>query len=187
MDYNVKVKKVECMYSMVLRVHYYCIICSVFYRQPPLLVLNFLCLDKPIIVVFASEQNKEIVTIGDTVKIICKGVAFPPADYTLFHNETRLTDVVDGVKTISSASRNDAGKYVCVARNSLGNVLKSFFLSVNDVLQKPTTILTSTNIKGTYIFLVRFVVYILLVNFQLRLRVYSTNIYCFQFLNILSK
>ena len=116
-----------------------------------------------------------------------QGVAFPPADYILFHNETRLTDVVDGVKTISSASRNDAGKYVCVARNSLGNVSDIIFLSVNDVLQKPTTILTSTNIKGTYIFLVRFVVYILLVNFRLRLRVYSTNIYCFQFLNILSK
>ena len=115
-------------------------------------VLHFLCLDKPIIVLFASKQNKEIATIGDTVKIICKGVAFPPADYTLFHNETRLTGVVDGVKTISSACRNDAGKYVCVARNSLGNVSKSFFLSVNDVLQKPTTILTSTlkeiNTKG---------------------------------------
>ena len=78
-------------------------------------------------------------------------MAFPPADYTLFYNETQLTDVVDGAKTISSASRNDAGKYVCVARNSLGNVSKSFFLSVNDVLQKPTTILTSTNIKGIYI------------------------------------
>ena len=130
---------------MVLRVHYYCIICSVFiYNFRFSFVLHFVCLDKPIIVVFVSEQNKEIATIGDTMKIICKGVAFPPADYTLFHNETQLTDVVDGVKTISSASRNDAGKYVCVARNSLGNVSKSFFLSVNDVLQKPTTILTST-------------------------------------------
>ena len=63
----------------------------------------------------------------------------------------RDSDVVDGVKTISSSSRNDARKYVCVAINSLGNVSKSFFLSVNDVLQKPTTILTSTNTKGTYI------------------------------------
>ena len=116
-------------------------------------------------------QNKKIATIGDTVKIICKGVAFPPVDYTLFHNETRLTGVVDGVKTISSASRNDAGKYVCVARNSLGNMSKSFFLSVNDVLQKLTTISTSTNIKGTYIFLVRFLVYIVLVTFRLRLKV----------------
>ena len=135
-------------------------------------------------------QNKEIATIGDTVKIICKGVAFPPANYTLFHNETQLTDVVDGVKTISSASRNDAGKYVCVARNSLGNVSKSFFMSVNDVLQKPTTILTSTNTKGIYIsrtvsriYISRTRVYIFLVKFRLRLRVIQPIYTVFNYYN----
>ena len=43
----------------------------------------------------------------------------------------KLTDVVNGVKTIQSANLSDDGRYECVANNSIGNVSASFNLTVN--------------------------------------------------------
>ena len=43
----------------------------------------------------------------------------------------KLTDVVDGVKTIQSANLNNDGRYECLAKNSIGNVSGSFNFTVN--------------------------------------------------------
>ena len=48
--------------------------------------------------------------------------------YVIMHD---CSYVVDGVKTIQSANLSDDGRYVCVAKNSVGNVSASFNLTVN--------------------------------------------------------
>ena len=57
--------------------------------------------------------------------------AFPAPNYMIFHNGMKLTDVVDGVKTIQSTNLNNDGRYECLAKNSIGNVSASFNLTVN--------------------------------------------------------
>ena len=57
--------------------------------------------------------------------------AFPAPNYTIFHNGMKLTDVLDGVKTIQSTNLNNDGRYECLAKNSIGNVSASFNLTVN--------------------------------------------------------
>ena len=64
----------------------------------------------------------------------CKAEAFPPLNYTIFHNGIRLTDVVNGVKTIKLVDYNDGGRYECMAINTLGNVSASFNLIVQGKL-----------------------------------------------------
>ena len=66
--------------------------------------------------------------------ITCKAEAFPPLNYTIYHNGVRLTDVVDGVKNIKSVDHNDGGRCECMAINSLGNVYASFNLIVQGKL-----------------------------------------------------
>ena len=48
----------------------------------------------------------------------------------IFHIGTKLTGVVNGVKTILSVNFTDAGRYECVVNNSLGNKSASFNLTV---------------------------------------------------------
>ena len=74
--------------------------------------------------------------------ITCKAEAFPPLNYTFFHNGVQLTDVVNGVKTIKSVDYNDGGQYECMAINSLGNVYASFNLIVQGkLILKPIIVL----------------------------------------------
>ena len=63
--------------------------------------------------------------------ITCVADAFPAPDYVIFHNGMKLTDVVNGVKTIQSAKLNNDGRYECLAKNSIGNVFASFNFTVN--------------------------------------------------------
>ena len=88
----------------------------------------FLCLDKPKIYSFESDQENNIVTVGETVKIICKADGFPAPNYTISHDGINLTD--NGVKTIMSVNIDDGGQYECVAKNNLGQFSLSFNLTV---------------------------------------------------------
>ena len=100
------------------------------------------CLDKPKIVSFKSDQENNTVLVGGNVTISCKAQAFPPQNYTIYHNGVRLTDVVNGVKTINSVDHNDGGRYECMAINSLGNVYASFNLIVQGkLILKPIIVL----------------------------------------------
>ena len=63
--------------------------------------------------------------------ITCVADAFPAPNYMIFHNGMKLTNVVNGVKTIQSANLSDDGRYECVANNSIGNVPATFNLTVN--------------------------------------------------------
>ena len=63
--------------------------------------------------------------------ITCVADAFPAPNYMIFHNGMKLTDVVNGVKTIQSANLSHDGRYECVANNSIGNVAATFNLTVN--------------------------------------------------------
>ena len=87
-----------------------------------------LCLDEPKIFSFKSDQENNIVTVGKTVKIICKVEGFPAPNYTIFHNGIKLTD--NGVKTIEEVNIHDGGRYECVAKNNLGHFSASFNLTV---------------------------------------------------------
>ena len=88
----------------------------------------FLCLDKPKIYSFKSDQETNIVTVGETVKIICKADGFPAPNYTISHDGINLTD--NGVKTVTSVNIVDGGRYECVAKNNLGQFSASFNLTV---------------------------------------------------------
>ena len=90
-----------------------------------------MCLDKPKIASFISDQKNNISPVGKTVTITCVADAFPAPNYIIFHNGMELTDVVGGVKTIQSANLNNDGRYGCLANNSIGNVSASFNLTVN--------------------------------------------------------
>ena len=63
--------------------------------------------------------------------ITCVADAFPAPNYIIFHNGRKLTDAVDGVKTIQSPNLSDDGRYECLAKNSIGDVFASFNLTVN--------------------------------------------------------
>ena len=91
----------------------------------------FLYLDKPNIISFNSDQKNNISPVGKTVNITCVADALPAPNYIIFHNGMKLTDDVDGVKTIQSANLSDDGRYECVANNSFGCVSASFNLTVN--------------------------------------------------------
>ena len=105
-------------------------------------LLFVVCLDKPKIVSFKSGQENNTVPVGGNVTITCKAEAFPPLNYTIYHNGVRLTDVVNGVKTIKSIDHNDGGRYECMAINSLGNVYASFNLIVQGkLILKPIIVL----------------------------------------------
>ena len=88
----------------------------------------FLCLDEPKIFSFKSDQENNIVTVGETVKIICKAEGFPSSDYTIFHNCIKVTN--NAVKIIKSVNIHDGGRYECVANNDLGQFSASFNLTV---------------------------------------------------------
>ena len=63
--------------------------------------------------------------------ITCVADAFPAPSYIIFHNGMKLTDVVDGVKSIQSVNLSDDGRYECESNNSFGLVSASFNLTVN--------------------------------------------------------
>ena len=91
----------------------------------------FICLDKPIIIVFKIvNQDKYNVIVGENVTITCQAEGFPQPDYIIFHNGTSLTNVVKGMTTIKSVNYSDDGQYKCIAKNILGNVSASFNLIV---------------------------------------------------------
>ena len=92
---------------------------------------SFTYLDKPWNISFKSGEQNNIVSVGETVKIICSATAFPAPDYIIFYNGMKLVDVLDGVKDIQSANLSDDGHYKCVANNSVGHVSASFNLIVN--------------------------------------------------------
>ena len=88
----------------------------------------FLCLDKPNIFSFKSDQENNIVNVGETVKIICKAEGFPAPNYKIFHNYIKVTD--NKVKIIQSVNIHDGGRYECVANNDFGQPSASFYLTV---------------------------------------------------------
>ena len=91
----------------------------------------FICLDKPIIIVFKIvNQDKYNVIVGENVTITCQAEGSPTPDSIIFHNGTSLTNVVKGMTTIKSVNYSDDGQYKCVAKNILGNVSASFNLIV---------------------------------------------------------
>ena len=91
----------------------------------------FICLDKPIIIVFKIvNQDKYNVIVGENVTITCQAEGSPTPDYIIFHNGTSLTNVVKGMTTIKSVNYSDDGQYKCIAKNILGNVSASFNLIV---------------------------------------------------------
>ena len=92
-------------------------------------LLNFF-LDKPEINYFGSDQKNDMAIVGKSVRITCKADASPPPEYKIFHNNTELTDVNNGAKTIMSANYNDSGQYKCIANNSRGNKSEIFNLTV---------------------------------------------------------
>ena len=89
----------------------------------------FLCLDKPNIFSFKSDQKNNIVNVGETVKIICKAEGFLAPNYNIVHNCIKVTD--NAVKMIKSVDIHDGGGYECVANNDLGQFSASFNLTVN--------------------------------------------------------
>ena len=92
-------------------------------------LLNFF-LDKPEINYFGSDQKNDMAIVGKSVRITCKADASPPPEYKIFHNNTELTDVNNGAKTIMSANYNDSGQYKCTAKNNRGNICEIFNLTV---------------------------------------------------------
>ena len=93
----------------------------------------FICLDKPINILFQSgNENKYIAVVGEKVTITCKAEGVPAPNYIILINGTPLstTDVVNGVTTIKSVQRSDDGQYQCIANNFLGNTYASFNLIV---------------------------------------------------------
>ena len=91
----------------------------------------FICLDKPIIIVFKIvNQDKYNVIVGENVTISCQAEGSPTPDYIIFHNGTSLTNVVKGMTTIKSVNYSDDGQYKCIAKNILGSVSTSFSLIV---------------------------------------------------------
>ena len=86
----------------------------------------FLCLDEPKIFSFKSDQENNIVNVGETVKIICKAEGFPAPNYTIVHNCIKY----NGVKIIKSVNIHDGGRYECVAQNNLGTFSANFNLAV---------------------------------------------------------
>ena len=106
------------------------------------MILLVVCLDKPSIISFKSGQENNTVLVDGNVTITCKAQAFPPQNYRIFHNGVRLTDVINGVKTIKSVHNNDGGLYECMAINSLGNASASFNLIVQGkLILKPIIVL----------------------------------------------
>ena len=94
----------------------------------------FICLDKPINILFQSgNENKYIAVVGEKVTITCKAEGIPAPNYIILHNGTPLNTarVVNGVTTIKSVQRSDDGQYQCIANNSLGNTYASFNLIVH--------------------------------------------------------
>ena len=94
----------------------------------------FICLDKPINILFQSgNQNKYIAVVGQNVTITCKAEGFPAPNYIILYNGTPFNtrDVVNGVTTIKSVQRSDDGQYQCTANNFLGNTNASFNLTVH--------------------------------------------------------
>ena len=124
-------KPQENTFSYKTRTRLICLWCFVYF-----------CLDKPSIISFKSGPENNTVPVGGNVTIACKAKAFPPLNYTIYHNGVRLTDVVDGVKTIKSVNDNDGGRYECMAINTLGNVSASFNLIVQGkLILKPIIVL----------------------------------------------
>lgn len=71
------------------------------------------------------------VVLNDDVGLVCVASGIPDVDYSWFRMDTRgLVDVVlndrvsenNGTLNITMATRQDAGMYVCVASNELGNI-----------------------------------------------------------------
>ena len=94
----------------------------------------FICLDKPINILFQSgNENKYIAVVGENVTITWKAEGVPAPNYIILHNGTTLntTSVVNGVTTIKSVQRCDEGQYQCTACNFLGNTNASFDLIVH--------------------------------------------------------
>ena len=91
----------------------------------------FICLDKPIIIVFKIvNQDKYNVIVGENVTIICQAEGFPRPDYIIVHSGSSLSNDVKGMTTIKSVNYSDGGEYKCIAKNILGNVSTSFNLIV---------------------------------------------------------
>ena len=118
----------------------------------------FICLDKPINILFQSvNQSKYIAVVGEKVTITCKAEGIPAPNYIILHNGTPLNtrDVVNGVTTIKSVQRSDDGQYRCIANNPLGNRNASFKLIVhgktilNPLLSKDLPFLSKRNL-GKY-------------------------------------
>lgn len=74
--------------------------------------------------VFASEPQSQNTVPEGSIKIIsCQASSNPRASYMWLKNEINITDFTENYSLrIQSITRNDAGKYRCVASNTLGAI-----------------------------------------------------------------
>ena len=82
---------------------------------------------KPNITTF--ESDPKIATVDKGMAITCKADGLPEPGYIIYHDDTNLTGVVNGMKLIQSINHSHAGQYKCVA-NNIGSNSGSFFLTV---------------------------------------------------------
>ena len=93
-----------------------------------ILTLCFFFIVKPQITTF--ESDPKIATVDKGMAITCKADGFPEPGYIIYHDDTNLTGVVNGMKLIQSINHSHAGQYKCVANNIIGSNSGSFFLTV---------------------------------------------------------
>ena len=93
----------------------------------------------------------------------------------------KLTDVVDGVKTIQSANLNNDGRYECLAKNSIGNVSASFNFTVNGKICVKTVLVHIYTCLKTNTMKIKIIKIIVLVKIQKRTicrgKIYSHSAY----------
>ena len=88
---------------------------------------------KPVGINFSSGNKDEIISFGQKLAITCKAVGYPEPTYRLYQNGTKLAKYNNGEYDLCSTKFEDSGIYKCVAENSLGNVTKSFILTVSGI------------------------------------------------------
>ncbi|XP_028399311.1 uncharacterized protein LOC114522762 [Dendronephthya gigantea] len=68
--------------------------------------------------------------LGKSLVVLCNSNGIPKPAYTIFHNGSVVS--FEMAYSVSEVKLNDAGTYECLAKNTLGNVTASSFLTVSD-------------------------------------------------------
>jgi hypothetical protein len=82
----------------------------------------FLFIDKPTKADITLPDNN-IAFLGDELTIKCASDGLPKPSYTITHNGTEVSDKATYNK--SETVWDDAGTYVCIAKNKLGTINSS--------------------------------------------------------------